>query len=139
MKPLKFLVFVFSFLTVSHVQGQELRQFSTFDDLRSSLFLKNDTTYVINFWASWCKPCVNELPFFENFNTSNQGQKIKVILVSLDFKKQIESHLKPFLKKRNLTSEVVLLNDKSYDQWLSKVDKGWAGSIPATLLIHGNR
>lgn len=130
------LLFIFSALGV---QGQEFRTFEKFDELEKALVKENDTLYVINFWATWCAPCVKELPYFEAYNKETKGQKVKVILVSLDFKKQIETHFKPFLKKKKLASEVVLLNDKDYNIWLSRVDNDWSGAIPATWLIKGNR
>jgi len=92
-----------------------------------------NTTYVVNFWATWCAPCVKELPYFEKLNSENKN--IKVVLISLDFKNQFESRLLPFLKTRKINSEVVLLTDKDYNTWLPIVDKDWSGSIPATLII----
>lgn len=139
MKVVISLFFIFNLLCTQSVKSQEFQAFETFDELEKALVRENDTLYVINFWATWCAPCVKELPYFEALNKESNNQKIKVILVSLDFKKQIESHFKPFLKKKNLSSQVVLLNDKDYNVWLSKVDNDWSGAIPATWLIKGNR
>ncbi|MDR6967804.1 thiol-disulfide isomerase/thioredoxin [Flavobacterium arsenatis] len=99
-------------------------------------FLKkdNDTTYVINFWATWCVPCVEELPSFEKLNAEYRDKKVKVILVSLDISKQIESRLIPFMQKKKLQSKVVLLNDPDANAWIEKVDKNWSGAIPATII-----
>lgn len=99
-------------------------------------FLKkdNDTTYVINFWATWCVPCVEELPSFEKLNKEYKEKKVKVILVSLDMSKQIESRLLPFIQKKKLQSKVVLLNDPDANAWIEKVDKSWSGAIPATII-----
>lgn len=107
--------------------------FKTFEHY---LHIQNDTTYVINFWATWCKPCVAELPNFEKLNTQYKGQKVKVILVSLDMKKQVEKSLLPFIKRKNLQSEVVFLNDPDADSWIGKVDKNWSGAIPATVIYN---
>jgi len=96
----------------------------------------NDTTYVINFWATWCMPCVAELPNFERLNNAYKTQKVKVILVSLDMKKQVEKSLLPFIKKKNLLSEVLFLNDPDADSWIAKVDKNWSGAIPATVIYN---
>lgn len=139
MKIVVTILSIFLVLSIQKVQGQDLREFETFESLSSALFKNNDTTYVVNFWATWCAPCVKELPYFEAFNKKYANQKIKVILVSLDFKKQIKSHLIPFVKKNNISSQVVVMNDKKYDKWLPKVDREWSGSIPATYLIHGDK
>ena len=67
--------------------------------LYSKIDLSVDKTYVINFWATWCAPCVKELPYFEEVNKEFKDKNTEVILVSLDFPSQIESKLKPYLKK----------------------------------------
>lgn len=97
---------------------------------------KNDTTYVINFWATWCKPCVKELPAFEKINEQYAGQKVKVVLASLDFPDRIEKQVIPFLKKHDLQSEVVLLDDPDANSWIPRVSQEWSGAIPATIIYN---
>ena len=53
----------------------------------------SDTVYVVNFWATWCKPCVEELPDFEKANQDFATQKVKVLLVTMDFKEDLEKIL----------------------------------------------
>lgn len=129
---------IYWLFSVNSINAQDISIFNSFDSLEKEIFIDNDTTYVINFWATWCKPCVKELPYFENLNNKFVGQKIKVILISLDFKNQIELKLKPFIEKGNYKSKIVLLLDNKYNTWIEKVDSNWSGSIPATLLIKGN-
>ena len=78
-----------------------------FDEFYSKIDLSSDDTYVINFWATWCSPCVKELPYFESVNKEYADKNVKVILVSLDFPSQIESKLKPYLKKNKIKSNVI--------------------------------
>ncbi len=137
--PRTFQMVLLFFIGLQTVNSQVMQVFEKFEDLEKKVFKNNDTTYVINFWATWCKPCVKELPYFESFNTSIGDQKIKVILISLDFKNQIKSHLEPFIKKNKYSSEVILLTDNKYNTWLDKVDAEWSGSIPATLLLSGEK
>jgi len=103
------------------------------------LKMQTDTTYVINFWATWCQPCVEELPYFEKANAEFKDQKVKVILVSLDMKKQVESNLIPYIKKKNLKSLVIHLSDPDANSWISKVDSTWSGAIPATIIYNKNK
>ncbi|HLA56673.1 MAG TPA: TlpA disulfide reductase family protein [Flavobacterium sp.] len=105
-----------------------------FNSFRHLLEKKNDTVYVVNFWATWCAPCVKELPFFEKINSAYKNKKVKVLLVSLDMNKQVETGLLPFIKKRNLQSEVVHLHDPDADSWIAKVDPSWTGALPATVI-----
>lgn len=99
----------------------------------------DEKTYVINFWATWCKPCIKELPAFEKLNEEYKDEDVAVILVSLDFKNQIESQLIPFIEKREIKSRVVLMDDPKENEWLPKVSQSWSGAIPATLIKKGNK
>ncbi len=107
----------------------------SFDELEQQYFQnKTDTTYVINFWATWCKPCVEELPAFEKIASDYAGKKVKVLLVSLDFPDKIEGQVIPFMKKNKILSEVVLLDDADANGWIPKVSPEWSGAIPATVI-----
>jgi thiol-disulfide isomerase/thioredoxin len=108
--------------------------YDNFEALEPVLNRQTDTIYVINFWATWCAPCVAELPLFEQLSQQIQGKKIKVLLVSIDFKRDLETKLKPFLAKRTLQTPVISLTDSRQQLWIDKVDPNWSGAIPATLI-----
>jgi thiol-disulfide isomerase/thioredoxin len=116
----------------------EVIEVYNFDQLQTYLSNKSDKTYVVNFWATWCKPCIKELPFFEAVQAGH-ADKVKVILVSLDFPDKLESKLKPFIKENNLKSQVVLLDDPYENEWIPKIDSSWTGAIPATLIFNGSK
>ena len=109
-----------------------------FDGLYSKIDLSVDKTYVINFWATWCAPCVKELPHFEEVNKEYKNKNTEVILVSLDFPSQIENKLKPYLKKNKIKSKVILLDDSKMNTWVPKVSEDWGGGIPATLIVNSS-
>ena len=90
----------------------------------------------MNFWATWCGPCVTELPYFQEALEEFSGQNVKILLISLDFPSQIDSRLLPFLEEKNIELEVVLMNDMDYNKWISKVDTNWKGNLPATLVFN---
>lgn len=108
-----------------------------YEGLKHLLQKNNDTTYVINLWATWCKPCVKELPYFEEIHEVYKKEKLKVILVSLDFKNQIEKKLIPFIQKNNLKPTVVVLTDP--DSNIDNIDTEWSGSIPATIVYRQDK
>ncbi len=110
-----------------------------FEGLQPLLEQKNATTYVINFWATWCAPCVKELPYFEKLNEEQKHNNIEVILVSLDIPSMWESKLLPFVKKNKLQSRVVVLDDPKQNDWIPKVDPDWSGAIPATLIYNKDK
>ena len=108
----------------------------TLDDLDKRIANGKDTTYVINFWATWCSPCVAELPNFEKLRIENIKKPVKVLLVSLDFKSKLQKAVIPFVVKNNIKAEVFLLNEPNQQQYIERIDKKWSGAIPATLFVN---
>lgn len=131
------IIFFIFLLGHIHAQKSDFALFNKYDELEKSLNFHPDTTYIINFWATWCLPCVKELPYFEAFHKKFQKAPFKVILLSLDFSKQIHTHLLPFLEKNDITSKVWALTDTKYNDWMHKINDEWSGSIPATWIIYG--
>ena len=93
-----------------------------------------DTIYIINFWATWCVPCVKELPAFDSIQTDYKDKKVKVLLVSLDFKEDLESKLKPFIISKKVQSEVLLLDETNSNYFIPRLSSAWTGAIPATII-----
>ncbi|WP_338349961.1 redoxin domain-containing protein [Nonlabens sp. SCSIO 43208] len=90
---------------------------------------------VINFWATWCAPCVEELPYFEKVNTKYDD--VDVVLISLDDVEKVTSTVNPFLKEEEIKSSVYLLDDPYAAEWIPMVDDHWDGAIPVTLIKKG--
>lgn len=99
----------------------------------------DDQVYVVNFWATWCKPCVEELPYFEQLHETYSEQGVTFVFVSLDFPRQIEKKYYPFLKERQLPGYHIALLDTRSSTWVDRVHPDWSGAIPATLYIQGDR
>lgn len=93
---------------------------------------------VINFWATWCAPCVEELPYFEKLGAKYED-KLEVILISLDDAKKIKNTVQPFLKNNQIKSKVLLLDDPYAAEWIPLVDAHWDGAIPVTLIVSKNK
>ena len=110
-----------------------------FSELNKFLTTQNDTIYVVNFWATWCRPCVKELPSFEKLTADYSDKPLKVLLVSLDFPDKIDSQVVPFIEKNNIQSQVLLLDDGDANSWIPKVSEKWSGAIPATLIYNRNK
>ena len=123
----KFLMFfLFSLL----LRAQTVPSLS-YTELKPLINQSGDKIYVVNFWATWCAPCIKELPYFEGLN---QREDVEVLLVSLDFPKHKESRLLPFIKKNKLQSKVVLLDDADENYWINDINSDWSGALPATLI-----
>ena len=131
----RILIFAVCFLLQLSIQSAAQVREVKFNTIDSLLRLSPETPIVINFWATWCKPCVQELPYFEQLNKNFLGAGVKVVMVSLDFKRELDTRVKPFVLKNNMTSEVLLLNEPDYNSWINRVDSSWSGAIPATVII----
>lgn len=107
-----------------------------YKELKPLLHEKNDKTYVVNFWATWCAPCVKELPYFEKLKREYADKNVEVLLVSLDFPKKVETKLIPFINKKDIQSRVVLLDDTNEQFWISDISEKWSGALPATLIYN---
>jgi thiol-disulfide isomerase/thioredoxin len=136
-KPI-FIAFMLILPSVARAQPDAQVPVYDYEGLQPLLQKQNDTTYVVNFWATWCKPCVAELPAFEEIHAKYQSQKVKVLLVSLDFMKNYHSRLLPFIAEKKIQSQVVLLNDPRSNEWIDKVSPQWSGAIPATLIYRND-
>lgn len=97
----------------------------------------NDTTYVLNFWATWCVPCVEELPLFEQLNADYKDKKVKVILASMDGEKNMATRLIPYINEKQLKSTIVLFSEPKPNSWIPVFDPEWSGAIPATIVRNG--
>ncbi|MDP3445556.1 MAG: TlpA disulfide reductase family protein [Ignavibacteria bacterium] len=139
---IKLLIFGFllaTFFGINPISTNAQIATLNFEEFQPWLEKENDTVYVINFWATWCAPCVKELPEFESINKNYKDKKFKMLLVSLDFLKNKESRLIPFVTDKNLQAQVVLLYAPNANAWIDKVDSDWSGAIPATLIYKGKK
>ncbi|MES2389109.1 MAG: TlpA disulfide reductase family protein [Bacteroidota bacterium] len=96
----------------------------------------NDTVYVVNFWATWCRPCIQELPVFEASAKKYQNRPVRFVMISMDFLEELQTRLLPFISRRKMQLPVVLLHEPDQNKWISKVDQAWEGSLPATLVFN---
>ncbi len=132
----RWLSLVLFAVLLSHATYAQTVPIIGLDQLEKRVEAAGDTSFIINFWATWCGPCVKELPFFEQLHENSIGTKRKVLLVSLDFVTQLESKVVPFLEKKQLKSEVVLMDEDRPNEWIPRVSKKWTGALPATLFIN---
>jgi len=105
-------------------------------ELQSYLAKQDDTVRVVNFWATWCKPCVMELPHFLEAYREMKSKKVQFLFVSLDFVQDFDKRLMPFVKNRKVDAPVVLLDEPDYNSWIDLIDPSWEGAIPATMIVN---
>jgi thiol-disulfide isomerase/thioredoxin len=124
------LVVLFTFISAQQKTNQP--EVINFEQLRNKTISKDGTLYVVNFWATWCKPCVQEIPYFEDVSKKYAGKKVKVLLLSLDFLSEKEK-VNAFIERKNIQNPVYLLNAGNPNDWIDKIDPTWTGAIPATV------
>lgn len=103
------------------------------DQLEQIIGSQSPELKVINFWASWCGPCVKELPYF---NQLSHQKGVKVYLVSLDFPQDL-SKAKATLTRKGITAPAFLLDEKDANKYITQINDSWSGAIPATLFVTG--
>jgi thiol-disulfide isomerase/thioredoxin len=137
MKPILIILLLF-FSIASIGFSQSIRKISK-EELVGILDNPTDKLHVINFWATWCGPCVTELHDFQKVVNESDSTKVDFLFVSLDFPSEAEKKLGSFLKKNNYKLNVVLMTETDYNSWIDQVDLNWQGNIPATLFYNKAR
>lgn len=103
-------------------------------ELNQIIEAPNNKTKIINFWATWCKPCLEELPYFEQVHKKYKDKNVEVVLVSLD-QASLSNKVQASVLKNKITADVVILDEVDFNKWINLVDTTWSGSIPATLIV----
>lgn len=122
-------------------KNEQVLKVVNYDELKKIIQVEDDVLYVVNFWATWCKPCVEELPHFMEVNELYKADpKYKMILVSLDPAKALDTKVKRFIENNNIATDVYILDDnKRMHEWIPDVDPKWSGAIPATVFYKNKK
>jgi len=125
----KILTVSLTLLIAVSTQAQDIELISL-NSLNQLIKSPDKKLKVINFWASWCRPCIMEMPHFEAIDKS----EATVYFVTLDHPEDIDK-AKRMLEKNSIKSKALLLNEKDADKYIMAINEDWSGAIPATLFI----
>jgi len=128
-----FLLLV-TFFVILSCFAQEIRSVKITEV--EKIIAESKTPLIINMWATWCIPCVQELPYFQEEVKKYKKDSVQLLLVSLDFKETFPKGITKFMSKRKITAPVVWLDETNADYFCPKIDAKWSGAIPATLFIN---
>lgn len=134
----KTIVFIALTFITSVAFTQEIKKVKIEDVVK--MIDTSSSPIIVNFWASWCQPCIHEIPWFEKAVAELKDKNVKILLVSLDFAPDYKNNtLRSFVKKQGYTSQVVWLDETNADKFCPKIDTAWDGSIPVTLMVNNKK
>lgn len=118
-----------------YTEAQTIKSLA-FSEIESEIKHYDGEFLIVNYWATWCRPCVEELPDFEKINDEFGTKGTAVWLINLDFSSAIDKKVKPFIQKHNLKSKLFHIKNTDPNEWINKVDESWGGNIPVTVIYH---
>ena len=131
-----FIILIASFFS-SSLFGQEINKIKI-TDLEKTI-AESKTPLIVNFWATFCKPCIEEMPYFQKAVKEYHKDSVKLLLVSLDLEDYYPSKIKSFALKHKFTAPIAWLDEYNADYFCPKVDSSWSGAIPASLFINNKK
>ena len=130
---IKYSTLLLAIVIVINTHAQDISVWKL-KDLQSAMIDAKQPT-IINFWATFCKPCIEEIPYFQNLVKKYNSEGIDLLLVSLDLKEAYPK-IKEFATKYRFNSSIVYLDETNADLFCPKVDERWSGAIPASLFVN---
>jgi thiol-disulfide isomerase/thioredoxin len=121
-----------SFLVIGSIASDTPRLVDA-SDVKEIVASHEGEVVLLNFWATWCPPCVREFPELVEVEKEYRGRGVAVISVSIDFPEKLEKELLPFLEEHQPDFEVYLKKDGDVTVFTRTIDPEWKGTLPATF------
>ncbi|MFC7524533.1 redoxin family protein [Parapedobacter sp. GCM10030251] len=106
----------------------------TLDSLKSVLANQSGKYRLVNFWATWCGPCVAEFSTLTETDKMYRNREFDFVTVSLDAKQSADK-VRTFLEQKYASNRNLLFGDENKYDLIEAVDKEWQGALPYTVLI----
>ncbi len=129
----RFFIPVFWLISLAS-NGQEIESIKL-TDFQKILQAPSDKVLVVNFWATWCAPCIKELPLLEKLHRENPNTQVLLVSMDYDLDPDIEKVVR-FQNRKKLQAKILFLTENDPNAWIDKIDKRWSGALPATLVIN---
>lgn len=118
---------------LTRVEAQPVRKVSITE--LETIIRESKTPLIVNFWATYCQPCIEEMPYFQRMVAGHRRDSVRLLLVSLDMGDDY-AKVRPFIVNRKVTAPVLWLNETNADYFCPKIDSTWSGAIPATIFVN---
>lgn len=115
--------------------AQEQAKIVKLPELQEIITSKGDNIKVINFWATWCAPCVKEMPLFEKLGQDRKDVKVTLVSMDLDLDPD-PAKVHKFVARKKLQSQVLILDEKDPNSYIEQIEKTWSGALPATIIVN---
>lgn len=133
----KLMTILLLLVLVQSANSQQIKKVKIADVVK--MIDTSSTPLVINFWATWCPPCIHEIPWFETAVAAMKDKNVKLVLVSLDFKSDYPKKLQDFVKDKGYKATILFLDETNADIFCPLIDSTWSGGIPATLMVNNKK
>ena len=131
--PMRFSAAILFMTIVSTTIAQP--KVAKLEELQKLLKTRSEKIQVINFWATWCGPCVKEMPLIEKVGQERADVHITLVSMDLDLDDNPDKVLR-FVERKSIKSDVLILDAPDPNSWIDKIEKQWNGSLPATIVIN---
>ena len=128
-------IFVIAFLFLAAtIYSQQIRSVKVTE--LEKIIKESKKPLVIDFWATFCVPCLQEIPYFQEITEKYRSQEVSILLVSLDLKEYYPDSIIATVKKHKISQPVVWLNETNADYFCPKIDTTWTGGMPSSLFVN---
>ncbi len=133
---MKKIILILSIILPSGLYAQSSAEIVKLNQLQDHINRGTENVKIINFWATWCGPCIKEMPLFENLGAERKDVEVTLVSLDLDLNPKPEIVYR-FIERKKIKSKVLILDEKDPNSWINQIEKSWSGAIPATIIING--
>lgn len=108
------------------------------ETLRAELEQRRGTIVLVNFWATWCRPCLEEIPILQRLHEAYRDAGFTLVAVSLDQPDSADALVRPFMEKWFPGFDSYLSLEREMDDIVSSVDPAWNEILPTSYLLDRN-
>lgn len=103
-------------------------------ELKERIMRDSGKVVLVNVWATWCKPCKEEMPQLVRLRKNVSRNEFSLILVSADDSELVDTKVRPALKSLGVDFPSYIINERSDEAFMNGMDSTWNGALPTTFV-----